>query len=221
MSPFRPGSLRFRLTAIATAVAAVVLIGTAVAVLSVQDRQLTANLDASLEQRADTIEAQLESGDAPATIPTDDEDRAVQLVAVDGAVLIASTNLTGAPAFVDPPAAGADQAISSRDDLPLEDDTYRVLARDVETRAGSAVLYVAENTDDLNEALTNLTRTLALAVPAAIALLAALIWWLTGRTLGPVDSIRAEVDAITATNSQQRVHAPPRHDESSIKIYVR
>ena len=40
-------------------------------------------------------------------------------------------------------------------------------------------------------------RSLFLAIPVLAALLASLVWWLVGRALGPVESIRREVAAIS------------------------
>ncbi len=211
----RFGSLRFRLTAIATAVVAIVLATTAVALVTTQERQLTENLDASLEQRADTLAAQFDDELPDAPLNTNDEDRAVQLVAVDGSILAASSNLVGESALTGLVSPNTIEMVATRDDLPLEDDTYRVLSRRIDTPAGSATLHVAENSDDLNEAITRLIATLAVALPLVVALLAALTWWLTGRTLAPVDAIRSEVDAISAANSHHRVPVPGHHDEIS------
>ncbi len=212
---WRPGSLRFRLTALAAVVVAVVLIGTAIALVAIQQRQLTANLDGSLEQRADTLEAEFANELSTTLLAGNDEDRAVQLVAVDGAVLLTSSNLLGQPTIASRLGPDTVQVIATRDDLPLEDDAYRVLTRRVGTPDGLAVLHVAENVDDLNEALAVLTATLSITVPVVVALLAALMWWLTGRTLGPVGTIGSEVDAITTTDSHHRVHIPGSDDEIS------
>jgi signal transduction histidine kinase len=211
----RAASLRFRLTAIATSVAAIVLAATAFTLASIQERQLTANLDASLEQRADSIAAEFAEELPDAPIVTNDEDRAVQLVGSNGAVLASSVNLEGdAPLPIDLPADGS-QLVTTHDDLPLEDDSYRVLSRLVDTSDGPAILHVAENADDLEDAIRNLATALLVAIPAVVVLLAALIWWLTGRTLRPVDTIRAEVDRIDATDSRQRLQVPDRDDEIS------
>ncbi|MDH4278440.1 MAG: ATP-binding protein [Acidimicrobiia bacterium] len=209
----RFGSLRFRLTALATIVVAIVLTVTAAALVNVQRRQLTANLDASLEQRADTITAELAEELPDEPFATNDEDRAVQLVDGQGSILATSTNLIGEAALPNPLGPNDAEMFLTRDDLPLEDDTYRVLTRRVDTRAGEAFLHVTENIDDLNGALNKLTTTLLVTVPLVMALLALVIWWLTGRTLGPVDTIRSQVDAISATNSQNRVDVPSRDDE--------
>ena len=214
----KPGSnesLRLRLTVVSTTVVAVVLLITALAVLSVQDRQLTSNLDAALQQRADVIADTFANTVVTTPLNTNDEDRAVQLVALDGEVLAATTNLADAPGLTNPLSDDEQEAIETRTDLPIEDDAFRVLARRVETPSGPAVLFLAENTDDLRDALRNLTIALATTIPAVIAILAVLMWWLVGRTLRPVDEMRAMVDSISATNADTRVEVAARNDEIS------
>ena len=83
----------------------------------------------------------------------------------------------------------------------LEDDSFRVLSRPVTTETGPAVLHIAQNIDDLNDTVRNLTLALAASVPAVIAVLAALVWWLVGRTPLPVELIRAEVADISGRRS--------------------
>ena len=51
------GSLRFRLSAVATVVVAVVLTVASIALLRVQRRQLTINLDNTLQQEANDVVA--------------------------------------------------------------------------------------------------------------------------------------------------------------------
>ncbi len=213
-SPPGAQSLRFRLTAVATIVVAAVLAITAVALVVVQRGQLTANLDASLQQRADVLNADFAVNVSPMLLSTNDEDRAVQLVSLDGVVLAATSNLAGQPPLATPPVT-TDEIIESRDDLPLDDDRYRFLSRRIQTAEGPAVLHVAENSDDLEDAIRTLTVALTVTIPTVVAILAAFIWWLTGRTLEPVDRMRAEVDSITTTNSDRRVQVPEHDDEIS------
>lgn len=211
----RVGTLRFRLTGLATVVVALVLMVSAIAVLAVQRRQLVANLDASLQQRADTIARQLDGDRSTAFLNTNDEDRAVQLVALDGHVLAATPNLAGAPALPIEISDTREDSFGTWDDLPLEDDSYRVLSRTVQTTAGPAILHVAENSDDFEEAVLTLAIALAGTIPAVVAILAALIWWLTGRALEPVERMRAQVDSISAAHSGRRVDTSDRTDEIS------
>ena len=208
------GSLRFRLSALATVVVAVVLGLTAVALVQVQRWQLLENVDASLGQRSDTIAGLLGDDPSATRLLDDDDDRAVQLVDRSGTVLAASANLDGHPALPDP-LTGTDRVehLATREDLPVDDDAYRVLTRVVATTHGPAVLHVAETIDDLDDAVRLLATALAVGLPVIVVLLAGLMWWLTGRTLEPVERIRAEVDAITDTDSTRRLQAPNRDDE--------
>ncbi len=212
-SPRGPGSLRFRLTAVATGVTAVVLAVIALVLLILLQGRLTANLDSSLEQRADALTERFLTEISSTPLNTNDEDRAIQLVAADGQILAATTNLAEAPALVSQLDPTRRQVIDTRFDLPLEDDSYRLLSRRIDTPEGTAVLHLAENSDDLQETIRNLMVALFIAVPVVAGILALVMWWLTGRTLEPVDRIRAEVEAITATNSDQRIQLSMRDDE--------
>jgi signal transduction histidine kinase len=79
--------------------------------------------------------------------------------------------------------------------------------------AGTATVLVASPLDDVAESTGLLTRSLAVAVPAATLLLAALVWVLVGRTLRPVEAIRREVAGIGAGGLDRRVPVPPTGDE--------
>ncbi len=103
--------------------------------------------------------------------------------------------------------------VRTTDELPVEDDAFRLLSRPVVTESGPAVLYVAENVDDLQDSVVILSTSLLVAVPLAVALLAALVWWLVGRTLRPVEAIRRQVADIRASDLGRRVPEPPTGDE--------
>jgi signal transduction histidine kinase len=51
------------------------------------------------------------------------------------------------------------------------------------------------------------------AIPAVALFIAALVWWLVGRTLRPVESIREEVATIGGTDLHRRVPQPKGGDE--------
>ncbi len=214
------GSLRVRLTAIATLVVAVVLSGSALGLVVLQRSQLTANLDNSLEQRADAVLAAVINIEETGIIAnSNEEDRAAQLVAANGSVLAATANLAGKPPLPNPLEGGELQSFRTERDLPLEDDSYRVLTRrlvgDVNSTAGEGVLHIAENSDDLNDTIRGLTLALAGAIPIVVGLLAAMIWWLVGRALQSVEAIRSEVAVISGTDLHRRVSVPTHDDEIS------
>jgi signal transduction histidine kinase len=67
--------------------------------------------------------------------------------------------------------------------------------------------------DDLEHVQDTLVRSLLIALPALLALIAALIWIVVGRALHPVEAIRARVDEIGARQLDQRVPVPKAQDE--------
>lgn len=204
---------RFRLTALATVVVAVVLTVSAVALVVFQRQQLTANLDQGLRQRADSIAADLVVSDRPTLVTTNKEDSGAQLVASDGTVIAATPNLAGTSPLAEPSAGDPSQTIRTRLDVPLPEVAYRTLTRRVEVAGEPATLFVVESVDDIQDTVTALSLTLAIAVPLVATVLAALMWWIVGRTLRPVEAIRSEVADITGTDLHRRVPLPPRRDE--------
>lgn len=200
------------MTLAATLVVGVVLVVSALALVMIQRRQLLDNLDSSLRLRADEVSAGIVASDADpdAFAAVSDREQVAQLVTPDGRVVAASTGL-GAAAISEPP-AGAQGARTIRG-LPVEDDAFRVLSRRIDTPSGTVVLHLGENIDDLNDSIRVLTASLAVTVPLVIAAVALIVWWMVGRTLRPVETIRREVADIGAADLHRRVPAVPGDDE--------
>jgi signal transduction histidine kinase len=196
-------SIRARITVVATVLVAIVLVVLAVLVVLVQQAQLRANLDNSLEQRADQLVAE------PAPLASNEEDRFVQVLDADGSVVAASANVAGLDAVVELPVGR--MAVATRSDVPIEDDTYRILVKASDDR--SRFVVVGENVDDVEDALRGLIVALAVLLPAALVALAGVIWRMVGRTLRPVDEMRREVVDIGFDRLDRRVPVPDRDDE--------
>lgn len=210
----RPTSLRARITAVAVAAVAVVLAVTAISVVLAQRSQLTTTLDTTLRQRADDIAALLDSADlGPVTFGASDRDGFAQLVAGDGAVLAASPNLADRTALPIPAAGSTGDRIATLTDLPLDEDAFRVLTRSIASPDGASTLHVGTAYEAVGESTEALTTTMAISMPLLTLLLGGLIWWLVGRTLLPVEQMRAEVASIGGTELARRVHQPPGQDE--------
>lgn len=58
----------------------------------------------------------------------------------------------------------------------------------------------------------NLDRTLLAGFPVIVTIDALIVWWLVRRALRPVEAIRSQVAAITATDLHLRVPSPPGED---------
>lgn len=211
----RIGTLRAKLTLFATAVVAAVLLASAAALVTVQHRLMLRGVEESLAQRADNIESDVARGAFGHLLPSegDREDSFLQLIANDGRVLASSANIKSLPAMTRPLAPGSSQVWRTVSEIPLSSHEFRILVRPVTTDQGTLV--VAKNLDDVNGSVGILTTSLGLSVPLVLCLLAGLLWWLTGRVLRPVESIRAEVASIRGSEQHRRVSVEDGDDEIS------
>jgi signal transduction histidine kinase len=207
----QPRSIRFRITAIATIAVAGVLIVGAVAVVLLQRNGLTASLDEALTQRADDIVALIETG---ATLPDQLAGGAnegfAQLVGYDGEVVIATPNLSDNSGLLFESSPGSGDTFMTVDVPNVDDDMFRVLSREV---AATGILYVGTTYDVVSESAATLVTSLAWIIPVLVVALGALVWWLVGTTLQPVENMRLELAEIGATDLERRVPRPGTDDE--------
>ncbi|WP_448626502.1 ATP-binding protein [Geodermatophilus sp. URMC 64] len=183
MSARRTATLRFRVTALAALAVLAVLAAAAAGLLLVQRATLTDALDESLVDRAAAAAAQLRAGQPVDPLVSDDV--TVRVVPGDGA-----------------------RAAVSDGTLP-DGSPARVVTRP----AGGATVVVTGSLEDVEDSVRVLRGALLVAVPITTAVLAALVWLLTGRVLRPVERIRAEVDRISAGRLDRRVPEPATADE--------
>jgi signal transduction histidine kinase len=198
-------TIRQRVTTFATLLTAALLIGVAALMILVMRQQLTDNLDEGLKQRGDTLAA-LVTGTLPSQLPGD-EDLLIQVIEADGSVAVSSANLAGRAPIVARSNGFHTIRIAGRP------ETFRVLARTIDQTNGPEFVVVGSNFDHVTEPVNILLRILAVSIPLIVLLLGALVWWLTGRTLRPVEQMRSEVAKIGETNLSQRVVEPDTGDE--------
>jgi signal transduction histidine kinase len=207
-------TVRFRITILASVVVTLVLGAVGATLLVVQQRQLGQSLDDSLQRRADTlVVGGVTMGDAPTVLPNPAGDEVViQVVSVNGEVIAGTENALGIEPIAAAPGSERDE-FATVPALPVEDDAYRVLSRATVIDGDAVVLHVAESTDDVQELLDRLRVAVAVTIPVAVAVLAALTWWLVGRTIRPVERIRAEVAGFGPAQLDRRVSSPGTGDE--------
>jgi signal transduction histidine kinase len=206
----RRNTVRFRVTTLATLIVGALLLGIAVLLVLVQQRTLTRSLDDGLRQRA-AAAAELIALAVPETLPGSGDEDATQLVDTTGTVVATSANLAG-DGSIGPDPGGA-VVIEVRRLRSLDDD-MRVLSQAIRGPGGERlILHVATAADEIADSVAILRTSLLITVPLAVAILAALVWWLVGRALRPVEAIRAEVSSITGAQLDRRVPIPPGDDE--------
>lgn len=187
---------------LALAVAALLLVST------LRQSQL-ATVDQGLELRAVDIESLLDGGATPASVAVESEDASfVQILDPAGNVLAASTNINGEPRLG---VETGEQWVSNQV-AALGDDQFRIYTRPTDG-AKRVTIVVGTSLDDLEHTQQTLLASLAVGVPALLAVLTGLTWIVVGRALRPVDAIRRRVDEIGAGQLDRRVPEPPTHDE--------
>jgi signal transduction histidine kinase len=216
-----------------SAVAAVLVVGLALAagaalLFYVLQRQLLHGLDAAATVRAGEVATRLvaggEGGLDAALKAAAREGQLVQVVDPAGRVVASSsgrpdqepiTGLAPAPGQVLREDAGL---------LKIVDDTrpFLALSRGVSFHGRPWRVIVASFTEGQRESVTTVLKLLLIGFPGLLVLVAAAVWLLIGRALGPVEQIRRRVagigaggehDGAGASGLDERVPIPPTRDE--------
>ncbi|UUN27569.1 HAMP domain-containing sensor histidine kinase [Streptomyces sp. FIT100] len=233
-------SVRARTTIAATAVVTAALVAAGIAVLLVLRSNLTGEADRLADEAARQVAVQIAAG-APygeLRLP-DGEDNPVQVVDRDGRLLAATPGLTrisgtGVPGVTPVPPPPSDRD----DDSDADDPRAGQVGKDVWHGAGSAtvdgethpyrfarieatdprdetvLVYAGAPLDAGEDALHAAGAAMLTGLPVLLAVVAGSTWRVTRRALRPVEAIRAEMAAITASQDlSRRVPQPDSHDE--------
>ena len=204
-------TVRARITALATAAAALVLAIAAVTLVSVLRDQLTEQRDTALRARAVELADAAAEGPLPGVVAPVSEDGMVQVVSADGRVLAASPNLAAARGPVaDPASRAADLSVAT---FPAPDDSeteeYRVWRLARATDAGVVTVFVGSSLESVSEATGALRTALLVGIPVMLVLLALGTWYVVGRSLSRVERVRREVDDIGEEELSRRLEPGP------------
>ena len=202
-----------RTTVAALAVVGLALVVGALVLVAVLRATLTREVRNAALLRGQDVAAVLASGPGSGRLAVDDtEEQLIQVFDPDGRVVDASPNAVGLQpvarlrpgesAKVEPP-AGA----------PLEGGELLAVATGADTPQGRRTVVVVRSTETVTEATAAVGGLLVVGLPLLLVVVAATTWIVVGRALAPVESIRAEVDAISAAALHRRVLDPPADDE--------
>jgi signal transduction histidine kinase len=204
-------SVRLRITVLAALLTTVAIaIGGTVLVTSLRSSLIEA-ADVSSRTRANELASAAAKGQLPESIANIAEEGVAQVVTDDGTVLAASENVRGEARISHMTPRRGDPVKLILHDAPDEDETedYRVWA----VRGAGVTAYVGTSLEDEREVILELTRSLVIGLPLLVAVFAAGTWLMVGRTLRPVEDIRAEVASISHQRLDRRVPTPPSNDE--------
>ena len=201
-----------------TTVAAVVIVGlamalSAIALSALLRRSLVGNLQTSAELRAEDVASLVRNGRAPDSVsnPHDEDRRLVQVVDETG-VRALSPELAEKgliPQFL-PPGQTLMTRVLKQPSFENDED-FLVAARRVAPSSGAAhgaVVYVAASLQGVNQTVGTVDRILILGVPMVLLAVCVTSWLVMGRALHPVEAMRAEVAEITVHDLSRRVPEP-------------
>ncbi|MFF1309051.1 sensor histidine kinase [Streptomyces sp. NPDC058307] len=230
------GSVRARATLAATAVVAVALVAAGVVVLLSLRSNLAGQADTAADGAARNVAAQIAQG-VPYRELDLDGDHPAQVVDRDGRVLAVSEDLeaisgTGAPDVtpVPSPDPGRDDDEDARDagevgevtwhgqgraTVDGESVAYRFAQVEVTDRSdGTVRVYAGASLQAQQDAVHTAATVMLVGLPVLLAVVAWVTWTVTRRALRPVEAIRREMAAITASEDlARRVPVPDTHDE--------
>ena len=204
--------IRARLTLVSAALMTAVLVGLAVFLYVRLEADLVAAVDAGLRSRASVLEERIGEGGGVSGSGISEADEAfAQLLTPDGQLIATSANVT-AP-MVDPGELSGAEGVAFLEKrvATVEEPVQARLL--VTTTSGGELLVVGAALEDQRDALTGLASLLLVGIPAAVALTAVVGWVVAGAALRPVDRMRREADAISASEPGRRLADPGTGDE--------
>jgi two-component system, OmpR family, sensor kinase len=212
--------IRLRLTLAFAAALALVLAATGLFVYLRLGAALDETIDQGLRGRAEAVATLVRAagsglGRTGGTRLVEHEESFAQVLDPGGAVLDSTPRLGDRRLLTDPQLARAVRATVMIDGAPFpdSDDPMRLLATRVATAGGPVVVVVGASLEDRQEALATLLRQLLLGGPLALALASVLGYGLAALALRPVESMRREAEAVSATAPGRRLPLPPGADE--------
>ena len=204
-------SVRLRITAAAAVLTTIAIAIAATVLVTTLRSSLIDAADATSRARAGELTVAASNGQLTDIIDNISEDGVAQVVADEGDVIAASANVAGAARLSTVvPRRGEPVRLILRnapDDNETED--YRVWA----VRGDGVTAYVGTSLEAEREVILELSRSLIIGLPLLVALFAAGTWLMVGRTLRPVEDIRAEVSSISERRLDRRVPTPSSNDE--------
>ncbi|MFG2649357.1 ATP-binding protein [Streptomyces sp. NPDC048436] len=238
------GSVRARATLGASLVVAVALVAAGAAVLLSLRANLIDQADGQADSAARQVASRLAANVGYGDLELDGEDNPVQVVDADRRLVAVSDDLesisgTGVgevkprPAATPPRGDDDDEGDSGEDALDageISEDTeysggsatvdgdteeYRFAAVEVNVeKKGDLTVYAGGSLAAERSAVSTALTSMLIGFPLLLAVIAAVTWLVTRRALRPVDAIRSEMAAITASEDlARRVPEPDTHDE--------
>ena len=184
------------------------------------ERQLIDNLDANLRIQANDRARGIDAGLDPETqLRTEEQETAVVVFSTDGEVLANRGFADPAQLFDLTPGASTSlelDVFEEEDDgeVDIESEGLRLFV----AQPGETRVIVASKLEPVGDTVDQARALLAVGLPLIALIGTAVLWFVVGRALGPVDRMRRDAQAIAelsrgGASGDQRVHEPETKDE--------
>jgi two-component system, OmpR family, sensor kinase len=212
--------IRQRLTITFAAAMAAVIAGLGVFVYVRTGADLLDTVDAGLRSRAELLVADLQHHD-PARVnvePTliESDEVFAQIADASGRTIQSSSQISRWRLLPLPVVQSLHAPELYDRKIPGIDDMVRVLAVPVNTPRGRFVVLAGASLQDRRDKLLALGWTLAIAGSAALLLIAGGVWLALAGALRPVERMRRQAAAISATDVHRRLRSVDGNDEISM-----
>ena len=216
-------SVRFRVTAVATVLVALLLAVASVVILRLVENDLISEAEGALNE---TI-ADLRDDIGAVTLPdevllelnTGSDTVFVGLIEGDdeliGEIIDPDTEEFVAELFIDPSTGEVVRAFAEGEEVPvteISESVREVIASAVRLDTGQYLIAGIELTG-VRDSIDALRRTMLVVVPLLVVAMALVVWWLVGFALRPVSNVTARAREITAATLHERVPEPQTDDE--------
>jgi signal transduction histidine kinase len=201
-------SIRVRATGASVGVLVVTFALAGGALLHALKTEQINSIDAGLKTRAGEVGSLIDAdGGFEGLSSVDSGKDFLQVTNRSGEIVAASKNATAQP----PLAPGRDGSRKTVHLAGLDDGHFRLLVRVADDESYTVV--VGTTLKHVDEVSVVTRRALLFGLPVLIAFIAAMIWFVIGRALRPVDAIRAQVADIGGGDLHRRVPEPNANDE--------
>ncbi|MBD8022369.1 sensor histidine kinase [Microbacterium gallinarum] len=196
--------IRARITSVAVAVVAVALIAGAVGFWLTLRTSLLGQLEVAAVQDATAWAEQVDDAGVD-SLPDVDDDRFWQVLDRDTGSVVAASDVAEDLG----PLADREGALADAIDIPGAGVFVVAADRD----GGDWVVVAGRSTAAADATLASVATLLAVSVPLVVLVVGVTTWIAVGRALAPVDRLRSQVDAVTASDLSRRVDDPHTTDE--------
>ena len=202
--PRRRLGIRARITSVAVAVVAVALVAGAVGFWLTLRASLLGQLEVAAVQDATAWAEQVDDAGID-SLPDVDDDRFWQVLDRDTGAVVAASDVAEDLG----PLADRGGALAGAIDIPGTGVFVVAADRD----GGDWVVVAGRSTAAADATLASVATLLAVSVPVVVLVVGVTTWIAVGRALAPVDRLRRQVDAVTASDLSRRVDDPHTTDE--------